>query len=233
MPQDTLNQIETFTSDSEFVQSLQAKYGSIDAGRVQTRRRQYYSFVSYPLAGSVRLQFFSTGVGQSNRQLTNIQQAGVLDNPFLIKAIRCKWFIQDTEMEEAAVADSSSLYSDFVQGLFTSGVMMLKIGSKDWLNIPSPFLYAPPAYGMPKVLSSVAGGATGATGVIPYADLQSDREAAFIMSPSVLINQDQNFQLTIEYPTGLIPVIATGVVTVGNPLYVGVEFDGIEVRPVQ
>lgn len=230
---DEINRIETFTSDSEFVQSLQAKYGSIDAGRVQTRRRQYYSFVNYPLAGSVRLQFFSIAVGASNRQLTNIQQAGVLDNPFLVKAIRLKWFIQDTEAEEGGLNDATSLYSDFVQGLFTSGVLILKIGSKEFLNLPSPFLYAPPAYGSPRLLSSVAGGATGATGVIPFADLQSDRQAAFVMSPSILINQDQNFQLTVEYPTGLIPVIATGVVTVNNPLYVGVEFDGIEVRPVQ
>lgn len=230
-----INRIETFTSDSEFVQSLQAKYGSIDAGRVQTRRRQYYSFVSYPLAGSVRLQFFAQSVGQLNRQLTNIQQAGTLDNPFLVKAIRTKWFIQDTEVEEGGLNDSTSLYSDFVQGLFNSGVLNLKIGSKDWLNLPSPFLYAPPAYGSPKLYTNNVGAvqATGTAGVIPHADLQSSREAAFLMSPSVLINQDQNFQLTIEYPYGVIPVIATGVVTVNNPLYVGVELDGIEVRPVQ
>jgi hypothetical protein len=53
------------------------------------------------------------------------------------------------------------------------------------------------------------------------------------MSPSVLINQDQNFQITIEYPSGLVPVIGTGVVTADNPLFVGVELDGIEVRPLQ
>jgi len=231
--EDVLNKIETFTSDSEFVQSLQAKYGSIDAGRVQTRRRQYYSFVSYPLAGSVRLQFFATGVGQSNRQLTNIQQAGILDNPFLVKSIRTKWFAQTTGLSGAAVADASSLYADIIEGLFTVGVMVLKIGSKEFLNLPSPFLYAPPACGIPIVHSSVAGGATGATGVIPFADLQSRRDAAFLMSPSVLINQDQNFQLTIEYPSGAVPVIATTPITVGNPLFIGVELDGIEVRPVQ
>jgi hypothetical protein len=81
--------------------------------------------------------------------------------------------------------------------------------------------------------SSVAGGATGATGVIQYADLQSRRDAAYLMSPSVLINQDQNFQITIEYQSGLVPVIATTPITANNPLYVGVELDGIEIRPVQ
>lgn len=229
------NNIETFTSDSEFVQSLQAKYGSIDAGRVQTRRRQYYSFVQYPLAGSVRLQFFSQGVGQLNRQLTNIQQAGILDNPFLVKAIRTSYFIQDTESEEGGLNDSTSLYSDLVQGFASAGVMILKIGSKEWIDIPSPFLYAPPAYGSPVLFTRSAGvtQATGSANTVPYCDLQSRRDATFIMSPSVLINQDQNFQLTVEYPTGLVPVIATGVVTANNPLYVGVEFDGIEVRPVQ
>jgi len=228
-----INSIETFTSDSEFVQSLQARYGSIDAGKVQTRRRQYYSFVNYPLAGSVRLQFFSQGQGQLNRQLTNIQQAGILDNPFLVKAIRTTYFIQTTGLANAAIADASSLYSDLVEGFFVTGVLVLKIGSKEFLNLPSPFIFAPPAFGSPKVYSSVAGGATGATGVIPYADLQSTRDAAFLMSPSVLINQDQNFTITIEFPSGAVPVLATTPVTVPNPLYVGVELDGIEVRPVQ
>lgn len=227
------NRIETFTSDSDFVQSLQARYGSIDAGRVQTRRRQYYSFVNYPLAGSVRTQFFAVGVGSLNRQLTNIQQAGSLDNPFLVKAIRTKYFIQNTAIGSAGVLDASSLYSDLIGGLFTSGVLIFKIGSKEFLNIPSPFLYAPPAYGSPKLYSSVAGGATGNSGVVQYADLQSGRDATFLMSPSVLINQDQNFQITIEYPFGAIPVIATTVVTVPIPLFIGIELDGIEVRPVQ
>ena len=228
-----IGRIETFTSDSEFVQSLQAKYGSIDAGRVQTRRRQYYSYVSYPLAGSVRLQFFATAVGALNRQLTNIQQAGTLDNPFLVKAIRCKYYIQNASNATALVADASSIYSDLVEGLFTSGVLIFKVGSKEFLNIPTPFLYAPPAMGGGSLYSSVAGGATGAVGVIQYADLQGGRDSTFIMSPSLLINQDQNFQITIEYPSGAIPVIATTPVTVGNPLFVGVELDGIEVRPVQ
>ena len=228
-----IDRIETFTSDSEFVQSLQAKYGSIDASQVQTRRRQYYSFVSYPLAGSVRLQFFSQGLGQVNRQLTNIQQAGTLDNPFLVKAIRTKYFIQTPGTSSAATADASSLFSDLYNGLFSAGVLIFKIGSKEWLDIPTPFMFAPPAYGRSTYRSSVAGGATGAAGVAQYADLQSRREAAFLMSPSVLINQDQNFQITIEYPSGAIPVIATTPVTVNNPLYVGVELDGIEIRPVQ
>ena len=156
-----------------------------------------------------------------------------MDNPFLIKAIRCKYYIQNASTSTALVADASSIYSDLVEGLFTSGVLIFKVGSKEFLNIPTPFLYAPPAMGGGDLFSSVAGGATGATGVIQYADLQGGRNSTFIMSPSLLINQDQNFQITIEYPSGAIPVIATTPVTVGNPLFVGVELDGIEVRPVQ
>lgn len=230
------NQIQTFTSDNEALQALQAQYGSVDASKVQSRRRQYYSYVQYPLAGQSVFNFFSIPIGQSNRQLTNIQQGGNLDNPFLIKAIRLGFFIQDTAQGTWAGTNVSTLYSDLVAGFAQAGFLKFIIGSKEWLYLPSPFLYAPPAYGDPRSYNA-GSNITQATAVnitaAPYAALQSKKSAAYLLQPSPLINENQNFRITIEYPQGLIPVISTGVVTGGNPLLIGIQLDGIEVRPVQ
>lgn len=237
--------VQVFTSDNDALQALQAQYGSVDASQVQSRRRQYYSYVQYPLAGQSVFNFFSIPVGQSNRQLTNIQQGGNLDNPFLVKAIRTSFFIGNLNLAAWAATDASILYSDLQNGLFQGGFLKFIIGSKEWLYLPSPFLYAPPAYGQPTVypagtFSAILDGSA-VTHVnsqtnYPYATLQSGKNSAYLLQPSPLINENQNFRMTIEYPSGLLPVIATGVVgnsTASNTLYIGIHLDGIEVRPVQ
>lgn len=232
--------VQTFTSDSDALQALQAQYGSVDASQVQSRRRQYYSYVLYPLAGSSVFNFFSTPVGQSNRQLTNIQQGGNLDNPFLVKAIRTSYFIGSTAQSAWAGTDVSTLYTDLVNGLFQVGFLKFIIGSKEWLYLPSPFLYAPPAYGRPVFKTAGFTTFTQATGVNitapPFAELNEERNASYLLQPSPLINENQNFRMTIEYPSGAVPVLATGVVansTPSNSLYIGIHLDGIEIRPVQ
>lgn len=235
--QSSSGDVQTFTSDNEALQALQLQYGSVDASQVQSRRRQYYSFVAYPTAGQAVFNFFSIPVGQSNRQLTNIQQGGNLDNPFLVKAIRTSYFIQNMNLAAWAGTDVSALYSDLVNGLFQVGFLKFIIGSKEWLYLPSPFLYAPPAYGDPQVKSAGLLSIVQATGVSisshPYASLNSRRDAAYLLQPSPLINENQNFRITIEYPSGAVPVIASTVVPNGTTLYIGIELDGIEIRPVQ
>lgn len=232
--------VQTFTSDNAALQALQAQYGSVDASQVQSRRRQYYSFVTYPLLGQSVFNFFSIPVGQSNRQLTNIQQGGNLDNPFLVKAIRTSFFIGSINLNAWAGTDASTLYSDLVNGFFQAGFLKFIIGSKEWLYLPAPFLYAPPAYGDPRNLSAGMQAFVQATGIgitsFPYARLNHRKDQAYLLQPSPLINENQNFRITIEYPSGLIPIIATGVVgnsTASNTLSIGVELDGIEIRPVQ
>lgn len=232
--------VQTFTSDNDALAALQAQYGSVDASQVQSRRRQYYSYVQYPLAGQSVFNFFSVPVGQSNRQLTNIQQGGNLDNPFLVKAIRTSYFIGNPNLAAWAGTDASTLYSDLVNGLFQVGFLKFIIGSKEWLYLPSPFLYAPPAYGRPIVKSIGNQAFVQATGIgvsaYPFGYLDEQRQNSYLLQPSPLINENQNFRMTIEYPSGLVPILATGVVgnsTASNTLYIGIHLDGIEVRPVQ
>ena len=216
-----------------FMAQLQAMYGSFDPNSVQLRRRPYYSFVAYPQAGQASFQFFSTAVGQSNRQLTNIQRSGHLDNPFILKAIRMRYFIGSQNNTTWDGTDASTLFSDIVNGLFSTGVLTLTISSKEWFNIPTPFQYAPAAYGIPEVRTAGQLATNTDSGPHAYPGGCSCEQSAYLVDPEFLIGSDQSFKVSLDYPSGLVPVIGTGVVTTNATLYVGVEFDGIEIRPVQ
>lgn len=217
---------------SPYLAQLQSMYGSFDPNQVQTRRRGYYSFIAYPTAGQSYFQFFGNTIGQSNRQLTNIQRSGHLDNPFIVKAMRTKYFITSNGVNVWAGTDASTLYSDIVNGFFTAGVCRCIISSKEWFQLPSPFLYAPAAYGVPELYTAGTQGNNISRGPYAYPGV-AGKSAAYLVDPQFLIGSDQNFLLSIEFPSGIIPVIGTGVVTSNTTLFIGIELDGIEIRPLQ
>jgi hypothetical protein len=54
------------------------------------------------------------------------------------------------------------------------------------------------------------------------------------VDPNILIEAEQQFNVKLSYPSGLLPVISTGVANDStNPLKVGVILDGLLLRPVQ
>jgi hypothetical protein len=217
---------------SPYLTQLQQMYGSFDPNQVQTRRRSYYSFVAYPTAGQSQFAFFGQTIGTSNRQLTNIQRSGHLDNPFIVKSMRCRYFITNQNNTLWSGLDASTLYSDIVNGLFTVGVLRVVITSKEWFQLPSPFQYAPAAYGVPELYTAGTQGNNISRGPYAYPGVDG-REAAYLVDPQFLIGSDQNFLLTIEYPSGPVPVIASTIVANATTLYIGLELDGIEIRPLQ
>lgn len=219
---------------SPYLSQLQQMYGSFDPNQVQTRRRSYYSFLAYPRAGQSQFAFFGQTIGTSNRQLTNVQRSGHLDNPFIVKALRMRYYITNQNNTGWAGTDATTLYSDIVNGFFTAGVLRCIISSKEWFQLPGPFSYAPAAYGSPQIHTSGQHGAGNITHG-PYAyPGQCGKEAAYLVDPQFLIGNDQNFLITYEFPSGVLPVIAqTQPVTSDTTLYIGCELDGIEIRPLQ
>jgi len=207
-------------------------YGSFDPNQVQTRRRSYYSFVAYPTAGQSQFAFFGQTIGTANRQLTNIQRSGHLDNPLIVKALRTRYFITMQNNNAWVGTDASTLFSDIVNGFFQAGVLRVIISSKEWFQLPTPFLYAPAAYGVPEVYTAGTQGNNISRGPYAYPGV-AGKEGAYLVDPQFLIGSDQNFMLTIEYPTGLVPIIASTIVGNNTTLYVGIELDGIEIRPLQ
>ncbi len=234
--------------DRDALLYLQQRFGTTNYNSWQSLRWSFYSYVKYPEAGGASFSFFGNPTGGTSvdtLQLTNIPKANSFGQQhFLLKTIKSKIFIQTDNFAAYDGTDASTLYSDYLMGLVQAGVLTLKINSRDYLQIPKPFLYAPTADGSQEYYGAGVASATLneaapntlATFVSPYpraTQAQKDR-GLYEVDPNLLIEAEQNFQCQLTFDSGLVPVIGTGVTDdTTNPLYIGVEFDGIVFRPTQ
>lgn len=239
---------QTFTTSEQFLQYMQAKYGSANFSQWQSMRQQFYSFVNYPAAGNVGFNFFGFAAGGNaaqNQQYTNMQKAGSFgQNFFLLKSIQCAYYLSTAQnmigapVAAGVSADANNPSADFIAGLYQAGYFELDIGSKPYVQVPRPFLYLPPADGETCNVSSlaVAGTTAGTTftgyrSLTAYADLNRNQFNRYLVDPAILIEAEQAFTCTIGYPSGAIPIINSNILTAN--LFVGVIFDGIIFRPTQ
>ena len=236
----------TFANSADALRYLQAAYGSSNYKSWQYLRRQFYSYQDYVEAGASVFNFFGAAPGGAiTRQDTNMPKAGSLGQQhFLLKAIRVRWWINTWTLTDWDGTDASTLASDIINGFLHAGVLKLDINARNFLTLPKPFLYAPPGggeewhrnrgidaltltEGTPNIVFTF-------TSAPPYATQLDAEQNVFLMDPNVLIEAEQNFAVSIEFPTGAIAVIGTGVTNdTTNPLKIGVELDGLLFRPVQ
>lgn len=234
------------TSSQQVIRNLQRKYGSANFAQWQGIRKQFYSFVQYPTAGQGEFSLFGSAIsGTINRQLTNMPKAGSFGQQhFQLKAVRTGFFLSDLKLTSYASTDATTFYSDISNGPFQAGVLELIVGNQQKLQVPKPFLYCPPADGQAntKAAGVRALTLTEATpntlatfdSYQPIAELSAGKSNLFRVDPNIIIEAEQNFQVFIKYPSGLIPITASSVVNdTTNPLYIGVILDGIVFRPVQ
>ncbi len=213
---------------------LQAQFGTLDLNRLQVQRKQFYSYVTYPLAGAAQLNFFGQAVGNNGSTLddTNIPVQGSFGTShFLIKGIEVKYKIGNINLAAFNGLDATTLSTEMLGGLFGAGIFELVVNAKTYVQVNKPALQMPPADG--RVNFHQAGQITADTLAEPNVDLNARSENKYLCDPEIFILSQQNFAASISYPSGAIPVRATSIVTVGNPLKIGVVFDGYEFRPVQ
>jgi len=226
------------------------KFGTIDYTRWQAIRQQFYAYVTYPLAGQSEITFFGNAVGQGATTLadTNMPKAGSFGQVhFLVKTLstHIKLGTQDLgsfTLANIATADQRSLSSDIIAGFTQAGVLNFSIGARPYATIPKPFLYAPPSGNSPDFDGSSVSAPTATplgnvTAQVPYATQTRNRGNVYRIDPNILIEAEQQFSITVSYPSGLVPIIATGLTPAindtTNPLKVGVILDGIVLRPMQ
>ena len=245
---------QTFTSSEQFLQYMQANYGSANFSQWQSIRKQFYSYQAYPTAGTNSLNFFGYAQGSAatgtNAQYTNMPKAGSFGQQFLLlKSIQTQYYFSANKDLFTAGAtanagvDTKNPAADFTAGFFQAGHFLLTIGAKPYIEIPKPFFYAPPADGETVLASGVGLNFTLATGApntlataqsgIAYADLNRNQNNRYIVDPNILFEAEQQFSVVIDFQSGLIPAIATNIITSNTTLYVGVILDGILFRPVQ
>ena len=233
------------SASGEIIGGLQTQFGTVDYASFQSVRVPFYSYNTYPVAGVSVLNFFGSIAGQPSitTQDTNIPKAGSFgQSHFLLKSIGMDIRIGNDPFSTFDGTDASTLASDMLLGFVNAGVLRFSIASRDFLLIPKPFQYLPPLSAniiattagitaLTAPLSNVAGTLTSDT---PIVTQTIERQNAFIVDPQIFIPAEQQFSVTLEFPTGQVPVISTGVVNDStNPLKVGVWLDGVWLRPMQ
>lgn len=239
-----------FQSES-IISAASQKFGVIDYTRWQAIRWQWYSYVTYPSAGTTELNFFGQVAGQAGVTLqdTNLPKAGSFGQThFQLKSISTDIQIAVNDVDGFTRAninsiDTRALASDYLGGFVQAGVLNFSVGARPFATIVKPFQYAPPP-GSPLDLANTyvnqisaapvpAVGAEQVVGV-PWVTQTKMRSNVYFTDPNILIEAEQQFNVKLSFPSGVVPVLATNVVNDStNPLKVGVILDGLLLRPVQ
>ena len=239
-----------FQSES-IISAASQKFGVIDYTRWQAIRWQWYSYITYPSAGSTELNFFGQVAGQAGVTLqdTNLPKAGSFGQThFQLKSISTDIQIAVNDVDgftraNQASLDTRALASDYLGGFVQAGVLRFSVGARPFATIVKPFQYAPPP-GSPldydntyvNQISAAPVPAAGAAQVVgvPWITQTKMRSNVYFVDPNILIEAEQQFNVSLQFPSGIVPVLATNVVNDStNPLKVGVILDGLLLRPVQ
>ena len=242
-----------FQSES-IISAASQKFGVIDYTRWQAIRWQWYSYITYPSAGSTELNFFGQVAGQAGVTLqdTNLPKAGSFGQThFQLKSISTDIQIASNDVDgftraNQATLDTRALASDFLGGFVQAGVLRFSVGARPFATIVKPFQYAPPP-GSPldydntyvNQISAAPVPAAGAAQVVgvPWITQTKMRSNVYFVDPNILIEAEQQFNVSLQFPSGAVPVLATNVINIGganaNPYKIGVILDGLLLRPVQ
>ena len=239
-----------FQSES-IISAASQKFGVIDYTRWQAIRWQWYSYITYPSAGATELNFFGQVAGQAGVTLqdTNLPKAGSFGQThFQLKSISTDIQIASNDVDgftraNQATLDTRALASDYLGGFVQAGVLRFSVGARPFATIVKPFQYAPPP-GSPldydntyvNQISAAPVPAAGAAQVVgvPWITQTKMRSNVYFVDPNILIEAEQQFNVSLQFPSGIVPVLATNVVNDStNPLKVGVILDGLLLRPVQ
>jgi hypothetical protein len=243
-----------FQSES-IISAASQKFGVIDYTRWQAIRWQWYSYVTYPTAGTSELNFFGQVAGQAGVTLqdTNLPKAGSFGQThFQLKSISTDIQLLNNDVDGFTLAnqvaggavgiDTQALASDYLNGFVQAGVLEFSVGARPFATIPKPFQYAPPP-GNPldydnsyvnQITAVPTSGVQAQVVGVPWATQTKRRDNVYFVDPNILIEAEQQFNVKLSYPSGFVPVIANSVVNdATNPLKIGIIFDGLLLRPVQ
>lgn len=226
---------------------LQSTYGSVDFSRWQDFRWQFYDWPRYLPAGVTSQSFFTVGVGGTDPvsavaktlEDTNLTAANQFGQVFMvIQEIRCHALILPKPRQPAGISDDadtlwtlmSNMMSKYLE-LLRRGVLKWQIQNKDFLVIDQPFLSCPPGFGV-RIQQHAASYISGFTNFAIWVQ-QSPRHCdLYDVNPPQVIEPNQTFSLTIDYPDGTSPVFTELVNSTSPKVALGVIFDGYIVRPM-
>lgn len=237
------------TNSQAIVSKLQSRYGTYARGQLQSQRKQFWSSVDY-VNGNSQYTFFGSALGDTatpNLQRTNMPVQGSFGtSSFLLKQIRMSLYIPAPGIDYASATTTyltdatSGLWADLTDGFAQAGLLRFTVGAKDFVTIPKPFLYAPPADGRSELIianesiTEAAGAITAMQNGAPYADLNRLAENSYSVDPELYVDFQENFRVSLEYPSGAVTRIGTtSLPATAGSLFIVCTLDGVEFRPVQ
>ena len=208
-----------------------SKYQVNRPGEGEALRQTLYDFQTYDAAGQTQLQFFQQPKGQGGKTLndTNMTIAGMLPRPqaFLIQSVEI-YLLPDLDVGTDASAITSPVASEFSNDVYTvskSGHLVLRIGSKDYLQ-EAPIGRFPPKTNL-KVENSASLGAEPAGVGVDNMAIQYDYAAfggrPYFVDPWLLLEANQDFAVELNWAAA-VPLPS------GVDARIGVVMDGILYR---
>lgn len=234
--------------DVELIRQLQKRIGSANWANWQMSRWCYYDYIRYTAAGVNNLDFFAVPLGSTDPvsaaaktlEQTNVTKTRSFGQVyFILQQIRTHIFILPKQRQHATIlADTTAVLNQYkglhrvIADFLNQGVLNITLGQKQYFDIPQPFRFCPPGFGVDVHNLAVAG--TVANTFQNYYTAQSDEpQDIYNVTPPQMIEPEQNIQLSINFDNANSPVTTNVVTGVTPNVDIGVLLEGYIVRPVQ
>lgn len=238
------------TNSVDVLNYLQSIYGSAQFANYEILRYPFYDVVTYPPSGTTAISFFSvpqgapdpvSGIGKTPEQ-TNLTKSSSFGQVYvIINQIRTfAAFLPLARQNSSVQGIANSLYGAYspaqskLLDILGQGVLNISIGAKQYYDIQRPLESLPPGFGV-DVQSWASATTTATTGPFKSAWVTQSPRArdVYTLGPVQMIEPEQQFQVTLNFPNGTSPSIAASIGGFDAALQIGVIFDGYVARPVQ
>lgn len=236
------------TKEVELIRQLQSKIGSANWNNWQMSRWCFYDYIRYTVAGVNTLDFFAVALGQSDPvsataktlEQTNVTKTRSFGQVyFILQQIRTHIHLLPKQRQHATwIADPNATYreaSDYYKPMYNilnQGVLNIKIGQKDYFDIPQPFRLCPPGFGVDVHQSSVAGGVADSADNFWWQQSDEPKDV-YNVTPPQMIEPEQNLEVRINFDNANSPALTAAVLGIDPKVDIGVIFEGYIVRPTQ
>jgi hypothetical protein len=229
------------------ISALERVAGSADWSRWTQNRWCYYDYVRLNPLGTNLVSFFTTPLGQNDpvsatvktqeqTNLTEVRSFGRVN--FLLKTIRTHIRVLPKARQPAGISADADYLASAAQNpvayameqLCRTGVFILSLGQKEYMDIPQPFINCPPAFGID--VDQVPAIGANLNGALFMQD--NSPEGIYNVKPEQLIEAGQTIQASMVFENGNTPVLTNIVGGNTTPVVeIGLIFDGFILRPVQ
>lgn len=180
------------------------KYNVNRVGQFEVIWQPLYNYQDYLVAGHTVLTFFvnPVGVAVGQSSVTNMLAAGQLPRPqeFLVVGAEVTWENGAVIAQPASAVQSN--WQD-AKDVLNSGNFDFFVGSKSYLR-DAPIGVFPQSYGI---------GGAGAQGALVGLDYARGVGRPYEITP-VKLTANQNFNVTLNWPEGVVPVVTQSVIGV-------------------